>query len=296
MKRWIVWLICLGAGALVLLMVGLCALLLSAGNTEEKQPATKATYSQSFMKEPEDKLRYSFIGRNAANHITFEPEGLRIKLPPGHPDQRPSTGLAMVSTVRGNFEITARFELLKEPEPEEAGKFATRLTMGVLLDTPERNEVAISRRMIAKGRTQFFTFWLMEQGAKGKVQPKLQTLPTEARSGRLRLVRTGAVISCFAAEGVNEDFLLVEEYPFSPQDVKQVFFHTSTGGPDASLDMRISDLHIIADALPDLDGTRPPPPGSKKWLVAALIVNFLLLLAAVGGACVLYLLKRRKAH
>jgi hypothetical protein len=226
--------------------------------------------------------RYALRGPDAAARVAFEPEGLRIRLPPGYPEQRPSIGLALISTVQGNFEITARFELLKEPNAEDAGRFATRVTLGVLLDTPERNEAAISRRMV-RGKTQFFTFLLMETGAKGKAQPQLHTVPTEAKAGRLRLVRTGSVLSCFASEGANEDFILVNECAFSPLDVKQVFLHTSTGGDAAELDVRVSDLHIVADSLPDLAASTPPPGNSKKWLTIAVLLNALLLFLAIAG-------------
>lgn len=239
-----------GIAFLVLTLVGPRTFFPLAEARDEKPPA-RMVYFQPFRGKPDDMQRYVFRGQNALDYLTFEPDGLRIKLPPGYPEQRPSIGLALVSTVQGNFEITVRFELLKEPDPEDAGNFATRVSLGVLLDTPERHEAAVSRRMIARGKTQFFTFLLMERGAIGKVQPILHTVPTEAKTGRLRLVRNGSVISCLASEGANEDFILLKEYPFSPLDLKQVFLHTSTGGPRADLDVRVSDLRIVADSLPD---------------------------------------------
>lgn len=280
MSRRITRSIWLGAGVLILTLLGLRALGPRAGVRDEQPPARMA-YSQPFHARPDDMQRYVLVGRDGADSLTFEPGGLRIKLPPGYPEQRPSIGLALVSTVQGNFEITARFELLKEPTPEDAGNYATRVTLGVLLDTRERNEVAVSRRM-AKGKTEFYTFMLMEAGATGKVQPKLHTVPTEAKTGRLRLVRTGSVLSCFASEDAREDFILLQEYPFSPLDVKQVFLHTSTGGPAAELDVRVSDLNIVADSLPDLAATAAPAAGSKRFLAAAMVLNLLLLLAIAG--------------
>jgi hypothetical protein len=274
----------LGAGVLILLvpaLVGLRALFPGAGPSAE-QPKARSEYSQPFQGRPNDMERYVLRGQNAAQHVTFEHDGLRIKLPAGYPEQRPSIGLTLASTVQGNFEITARFELLQEPKPEDAGKQATRVTLGVLLDTPERKEAAVSRRMIARG-SQFFTFLLMEKDAVDKAQPQLHTVPTEAKTGRLRLVRTGTLLSCFASEGASEDFVLLKEYPFSSQDVKQVFFHGSTGGPAADLDVRISDLRIVADALPDLAARAAPAAGSKRWLAAAVILNLLIVLAAIAG-------------
>lgn len=275
--------ICFGVGVLVVVFLVLTTLLVFARPRDEQPPA-KMTYSQPFKGKPEDMQRYALRGPDVTHHLNFEPDGLRINLPSGYPGQRPSTGLIFNSTLQGNFEVTARFELLKEPNPQDAGIHATRVTLGVILDTPERNEAAISRRMIAKGTTQFFTFLFMELNANGKTQPKLHTAPTEAKTGRLRLVRTGSELACFASEGANEEFTLIKEHPFSPLDVKQVFVHTSTGGPKAELDVRISDLCIVADSLPDLAGSEVPLPGTRKWLAAAIITNLLLVFVLIVAA------------
>jgi hypothetical protein len=241
------------------------------------------TYAQSFKGKPADMQRYALRGPDVTEHVAFEPDGLRIRLPPGYPAQRPSVGLFFNSTVQGNFEITARFELLKEPSPEDAGNNATRVTLGILLDTPERNEAAVSRRMIAKGATQFFSFLIMDTEAKGKAQPKLDTVPTNARTGRLRLARIDSTLYCYASEGADEEFILVKSQPFRAHPGKQVFLHASTGGPRADLDVRISDFRVVADALPELAATEAPPVGTGRWLIAAVVVNTLLLLAALGG-------------
>lgn len=272
----------LGAGVLVLALLGLGTLALLPGARNERPPARMA-YSQPFRGKPDDMERYALRGPGAAEYLTFEPDGLRIKLPPGHPGQRPSTGLALPATVQGDFEITARFDLLKEPDPDDAGNSATRVTLSVLLDTPERNEASVSRRMVARGGTQFYTFLVMEAGAAGKARPDLHTVPTTAKTGRLRLARTGSVLSCLASEGAHDAFVLLKESPFSPLDVKQVSLYTSTGGPRADLDVRVSDLRVVADSLPDLAPRVAPAAGSKKWLKAALVLNGLLLLAALAG-------------
>ena len=126
-------------------------------------------------------------------------------------------------------------------------------------------------------------------------EPCVRSMTRRAKTGRLRLVRTGSMLSCFAAEDASEDFLLLKEYQFSPRDVKQVSLHTSTGGPRADLDVRLSDLRIVADSLPDLAPSTAPATGSKRWLTAALILNVLLLLAAIAGWLRLRQHRRAKA-
>jgi hypothetical protein len=82
---------------------------------------------------------------------------MRITLPLGYPGTRPGTGLELASKVKGDFEITVNFEVLKEPDQVPAGGLATRVTLGVVLDMPERHEGSISWRIVGKGRYDFFT-------------------------------------------------------------------------------------------------------------------------------------------
>lgn len=273
----------IAAAGLVVALGGLIVFLTSGGSPEgrpEEKPAEKATYVQSFRGEPEDMQRYVFRSP-VAGVVTFEADGLRIKLPAGA-GPRPSTGLALLTTVQGDFDVSARFDILKEPEPEDTGPSATRVTLSVLLDTAERNEAAVSRRMIAKGVTQFFAFLFMDRGAPD-TRPVLRTVPTAAKTGRLRLVRTGEKLSFYASEGDDLNYRLLEEEPFRSSDVKQIFLNGATGGPRAEIDVRLSDLRIVADSLPDMRPKAAPVVGTRRWSTAAVFVAVLLLMAALIG-------------
>src|ERR1019366_6626007 len=194
-------------------------------------------YYQSFKGKPDNTEALVFKGPDAQEHVKYEPGGLRITLPPGHPDQPQGTGLALVSPVKGDFEITMSFEILKEPDPIDAGKkYGTRVSLGAYLDTPEKNEVSLSRRIDNNGVTQFVTYFFMAKYGPGAT-PKPRYLPTAAKTGRLRLVRTESVVACYASEGANGEFIFLKEYPFSALLLKSVYITMSTGGPQAALDV-----------------------------------------------------------
>ncbi len=272
-------------------------------------PANKKNYAQEYFQPfkgpPINAREFKFRGPDAESLVKYEPAGLRMTLPPGYPEQRPGTGLALLTTVTGDFEITVNFEILKEPDPADA-KFISRISLGVWLDTPEKNEASVSRRMDAKGVTQFTTVLSMAKYAPGNA-PKPRGLPTPAKTGRLRLVRTGSTLASYVSEGPDAFLLFLKEYAFGADPLKTVYIMTSTGGPKAELDVRVTDLRIRADALPDLPvgsaaaapvanappGAAPAPAGSKPWLVASLLIGILIAFAlAIALGAALYVHRR----
>src|SRR4051794_3669014 len=72
-------------------------------------------YYHSFKDNPDARRGWEPLGPNAEEYAQFEPAGLRISLPAGWGGERPSTGVRRPIGVKGDFEITASFELLKEP-------------------------------------------------------------------------------------------------------------------------------------------------------------------------------------
>src|SRR5436309_2337978 len=71
-------------------------------------------------------------GPSARSLIKTEPEGLRITLP-GEGINRP-VGLVVVSPIKGDFEVTARYQFLNV-EPPRSG-FGTGFSIYVAVDTP----------------------------------------------------------------------------------------------------------------------------------------------------------------
>jgi serine/threonine protein kinase len=262
------------------------------GEPDVKQEASKDGLTQeyylSFKGAPKNMERLELIGPDADECVKFEPSGLRITLPTGYPEKRVATGLAANFGIQGDFEITIGFEMLKEPEPTHTGQ-GTGVFVGVDLNTEEYNRATLTRGMGEGGQ---FTTWfqLTSAGSDNPREEELKSFPTAATTGRLRIVRTDAILSYQVAEGFKNEFTLLDKHPFSKEDLKQVRIGGQTGGSEASLDARVIDLRIRAASLanvPGQDGASKGEtsrqPGDKDWLAAALIVGLVTTLTLVLG-------------
>jgi RNA polymerase sigma factor (sigma-70 family) len=253
--------------------------LLALRFTDTGQPASGTEswpeYFQSFQGSKEGPEGWTLAGEEAEEYVHFEPEGLRITLPAGRPEQHSGIGAAMFGAVRGDFEITASFEILQEPQPADAGG-QTRVSLGVLLDRPVpwKNMATVTRRAAAGG-TGFAAWRILVEEPDGQAKSRFHVIATTARTGRLRMKRTGSVVS-YSAAGPEGEFTLIRQFPFAKDDVKQINLVAATGGPQAALDVRLKDLRLRAESLSDMPPTQTASPpaagaggGGREWLLAA---------------------------
>jgi len=195
-------------------------------------------------------------GPGAEQCLNFADEGLRITLPTGYVGERPITGLATNFGVKGDFEITLNYEILQEPERADAGESGTRLTLGIALNKANKNLANFSRKISANSGPHY-AVW---SNTTDKDKPNSKSFPTKAKSGRLRLARTGNILSYYASEGAENEFILLRAFPFGAEDLREIRITGNTGGEKASLDVRITDLRIRAAALLKTPQELAPPP------------------------------------
>jgi serine/threonine protein kinase len=242
----------------------------------DARPEYAQEYHRSFRGDTGKSPGSEFFGPDAEQCLSFEPDGLRLTLPRGCPGVRPDTGLATNIVVKGNFEIIVDFEVLREPEAADAREKQTRFTVDVTLDRAGLNAATFSRMVDGKG-PQFTTWLALQAEDSDKPQKRMHFFPGGGKAGRLRLVRSGAVLSYSQSGSRDKDFTVLQEYPFRTEDLKVVRLVGSTGGPSAALDVRFTDLCIRADSLPDLPQAAPqtaPQEGERKgWLAAGLILG-----------------------
>jgi hypothetical protein len=94
-------------------------------------------YHQRFDDRPESYQGLRLFGPDAGQQVRFEPEGMRITLPPGHRGSSPYTGMVTEFGVRGDFELTLGFEVLVENgDPRNPSKL-TGLSLAVV---PQRSQ------------------------------------------------------------------------------------------------------------------------------------------------------------
>lgn len=251
--------------------------------------------------EGEWRKEWNLIGHDTANCVKFENEGLRITLPAGFAGERPHTGLTTRLHVKGDFEITVKYEILKEPEPADTGKVPTRLLLIANMTPTDR---AIFTRRVDEVEGAQFSIW-------NKIDNKFSVHPAKTKTGRLRLVRSGVQLSFWVAEPADAKFEHLREAMFGDDDLVDVKLLATTGGPNASFDVLFSDLHVRATALPNVQAVvlekpvapeRPPAPAAEiavpqGWLPAVLVISvvFIVLLALTIAGILIFIRQKTAA-
>ncbi len=237
----------------------------SLGNSRSSQPTSFQELVWPFKGEPKNAEMLQLVGPDAEECVHFEPEGLRITLPTGHSGKRVGTGIETNFAIQGDFEITMSFEILNEPQPENTG-LGTGVFLAVDLNTPTNHRVSLTRGAGREGK-KFVTWFERSKEVAGKPQTELHYFPTQTNSGRLRLVRTGPLLSHYVAEESSSDFKLLQQHLFGAEEVMNVRLGGQTGGPESSLEARITDLHIRTGSLPANSGNSSA--AQSGWVLIA---------------------------
>ncbi len=189
--------------------------------------------------------------------VKFEPEGLRLTMPLGYEKQRQGIGLASAFGVQGILRSPfASSCSVRNPEPDDTPLGSTGTACAPIRKGPV-DFASLSRSVLAKQGTYFHTF----RYKGNKEQNVWKQFPTKAKSGQLRMIRCGAEIYYYVAEGSSDEFVFLNKHPSTDADLNRVCLFGNTGGPKASLDVRITDLRISADSLPRL----PPTASVRLW-------------------------------
>jgi RNA polymerase sigma factor (sigma-70 family) len=260
---------------------------------EKVQPKAnyKEDYKPSFAGNGQDVTGLSIYGLDAVECVKYEANGLRITLPPGCPKQRPGTGVVTDFGVKGDFEISAAFEILNEPNAGLGGNVTDLKLVLAPLEPPtpgvwrrsNQNRAVLARQAAGRGLSGAFdadvTKWDPEIPHDQWGNPIFAKVETHqnrrqlalAKSGRLRAVRNGSLLSFAVSDGAGKDFTILHTAEFGGKDLKNVRLLGSTGGPGANFDIRVTDLRIRADAFFKTAESLTPAPaaaGSSKrnWL------------------------------
>jgi hypothetical protein len=249
-------------------------------------------YRQSLQGLSEFPADWYFFGPDARESVRSEPAGLRFVLHEGGgSDGRPGTGLGIPIFVQGDFDISVDFEILRQPARLRAGPSQTRITLDAVLALPEAVEqvslATVTRRLLLWDGPQYFTWLRVWDDKAGKHRVDGHGFPATADSGRLRLVRSGSTIAYYVADGPNAPFKLLHQNSFGTGKLRAVQFNAATGGPDAAIDVRLTNLIIRADGLDNVRGD--PSRSASRWWLALVALGVMLSL----GGCRAYLRRRR---
>jgi hypothetical protein len=233
------------------------------------------------------------VGRTVKDdpRIKVDDGGLRVTLPAGQATPLGEYGVQAKFRIKGDFEITASYELLAA-EPDRSS--AVGVTIYLRSDHPAEHSMMLGRYN-ARGGASYY------QATRGKtVNGRRQLTSTDSLAGtptgKLRIVRQGSQVAALAADAGSEMFTEVDRIPdFSIEDV--IFFRLAgqkNGRNDVVFDARIPEVEMrsaetfaSAATPPAADGTLLSGPPAKSavtggWLVAAelsVLVVLVLLLA-----------------
>jgi hypothetical protein len=215
-------------------------------------------YHEPFQGTPRQAKDFVLFGADAARLVKYEADGLRIALPAGK-SHRP-TGVVTMFGLSGDFDVSANYEILQEPEQADAGtrSAGTRISLTVKLD--ETSEAAIRRKVTPEVPVHILAWRVMLQDAKRL--PQGEIFPVTQKKGRLRMVRKGTEVTYYQSEGDDKEFKALTTIPFVADDVQAVQLFGETSSPKAALEVRFTDLHIAAIALATTV-KRPVEPAPK---------------------------------
>jgi DNA-directed RNA polymerase subunit RPC12/RpoP len=180
-------------------------------------------------------------------------KGMRIVLP-GERKLNLPVGVETKLVLTGDFEVTADFEILSAERP--TGGYGVGVSLNVARAADRKLFGKVARFWRAREGSVFISeFWNNEDPPMPRT---LNSIPTEARIGRLRLVRKGDMLHYLAAEGLGNDFQEVFQERFTAEDLTHLRFVVSDSGePGNAVDARLLQLQIFGNKLTGVEVQRP---------------------------------------
>lgn len=261
-------------------------------------PASSAEFAHDFrggnMPSPE---RMAQVGLDMLSEVTPEEGGLRIKVLAG----RGKDGVGMQSRfpLTGDFEVTASYEILSADQPTRG--YGVGFILLIHHADWRQKRASIARNWTVQNGSGFQAMFLL---AEPKAFRKTPFEPSETMKGQLRLRREGAKLLYLVNEGLGQPFREVFQFDYGAEEVDKVRLVANPGNSPAPVDVRLLDVQMYWDGLPDhaatapflgvaqasaADATAEAPRRTYLW---ALLFVFVFLLSA--GLLAAYLIRHRR--
>lgn len=228
--------------------------------------ASGEEFYEDFAKTGGEGAAMRIEGQKASQYVERTPAGLKISLPERQ-SLLDAIGVLPKFGVRGDFEITARYELVKA-DPPGVG-YGSGVSLRVLTNSSANDGATLARFLHPKDGQVYSTDRAADRG-RGDRSHQGKKFPTEATSGKLRLTRQGSTLHFLVAKGDSGAFEEIWSVEFVPDDVASVRLAADPGRSKSPLEVRLIDFHVRADALPVSVGRRTAPYIWLIWFLAAL--------------------------
>ena len=276
---------------------------------EKPRPELKAKFHQDF-RGGDPKNPHLRLIRDG--NFRWEAEGARVTLPAGE-GKIPTTGVAATFRIRGDFVMTAAYEILKAEKPQKGpGVYGVGVSLFVAIDPGAMHAVSLARRHMVTGNQLFLSDRM--KPANPEPEHLIGVRQAKAAAGKLRIERVGSMVRFLVAEADNADFLPIYQDgktkkidgEFSNAEIRYFQFGADAGNSEAALDVRLLDLTVHAEELPGYADAAPvtsPWPkivanrngSTTSWLTIGVAAGGGLALLAVIGGAGWFLLRRRQA-
>ncbi len=270
-----------------------------ANPPEARQPK-QAEFSQDFRKNQPWNSSLVWSGKVGDEEIESEEQGLRIRLTEKRTYKYPC-GVALKTSVHGDFEITAGYELV-QANPPRRGK-GVGFELYLTLDNPRREALGLLRARWSDGGEGYTPMHNVDRVGAPR---QYYAPPTPAdgpeplsKTGRLRITRVGTTATFWVAEGNAAEFRELVRREVGTEDLNLVRMSAYAGEFPEPVDVRLIDLKVRAESLdPALVAEQvqlaTPPTGGRRWLLAVLLI------AAAGAilflGCILLAMRRRQSE
>jgi hypothetical protein len=225
-----------------------CILLFACSPRLAAQEAGKEPwkYHEPFQGPPKTAKDFQLLGYEAAQRVKYENEGVRITLPAGK--THPPTGVATTFGIKGDFDVSVRYEIFQEPDPADSGLSNTGTRISLTLKLDERSEAAMRRKITPEQPVHILAWRTIRPAGETKQLQKGVNFPVMQKSGRLRMQRNGTELSYHLAEGDDKEFKMLTTFSFVADDIQMIQLFGHTTDAKAALDARFTDLNIVSSA------------------------------------------------
>jgi WD40 repeat protein len=245
---------------------------------------------QDFRGEQGVRPPLQLVGPDAATSIKAEKEGARITLPANR-KKTDRVGIQLDSRLRGDFEITATYEILHADQPTQGHGVGVELFVSTV--APASKELGLFRASrVNEGEVYMSSLSPIVDGQR---QYRVRHFEASAKAGRLRITRIGSEAITSIAEADATEFKELCREDLGAETVNVVRVSAYTGHAPHAVDLRIKDLRIRPLSTSEAKTLTAQSNdlragGNKGWLAAAGIV----VLTTTGVAVAAWLLARRR--
>lgn len=241
----------------------------------------RETFYQDFRSSQTSPPAIMEIAKGQGEHqvIRREAQGLRIILT----DKRSASPMVGVSPrfhVKGDFEITISYEILKLEKPT-AG-YGVGVGLWVMAEADSVDAAFLSRSSRISPGNVYVAGKGWWSSRENKYHTNQKVFASESKFGKLRLRRTGSLIQQLVAEGADEKFREIAHQDYTDKDLSQIHVGVNTGGATGSLDVRIIDLKVRAEELPLAVSKSRTRRSWATWFVVGLVGVGILIFGAVS--------------